>query len=83
MPVHSAKEIVNSEQLAAREFFVEVEHREAGKVKYPGAPYKLSATPWGVNRPAPLLGEHNEEVYCGMLGYSKQDLVKLRQAGTI
>ena len=83
MPVYTAKEVVNAEQLEAREFFVEVEHKEAGKVKYPGAPYKLSGTPWSVNRPAPLLGEHNVEVYCGVLGYTKQDLVKMRQAGVI
>ncbi len=82
-PVQSVKDLVNTEQLAAREFFVEIDHKEAGKLKYPGAPYKLSATPWEVKRPAPLLGEHNEEVYYRMPGYTRQDLVKLRQAGVI
>ena len=82
-PVQSVKELVNAEQLAVRDFFVEIDHPEAGKFKYPGAPYKLSATPWTVNRPGPLLGEHNEQVYCQMLGYTRQDLVKMRQAGVI
>lgn len=82
-PLNTVKEAINSEQLAVRDFFVDVDHREAGKFKYPGAPYKLSGTPWRVKRPAPLLGEHNEEVYCQMLGYSRQDLVKMRQAGVI
>ncbi len=82
-PVRTVKQLVEDEQLAYREFFVEIDHPEAGNLKYPGAPYKLSATPWQVKRPAPLLGEHNEQVYCQMLGYSRQELVKLRQAGII
>ncbi|MFC1986940.1 CoA transferase [Chloroflexota bacterium] len=82
-PVQSIKDSLESELLAARDFVVEVKHKEAGKIKFPGAPYKLSGTPWRVKSPAPLLSEHNEKVYCQMLGYSKQDLVKMRQAGII
>jgi crotonobetainyl-CoA:carnitine CoA-transferase CaiB-like acyl-CoA transferase len=61
-PVRSVKELVADDQLASRDFFVDIEHPEAGRLKYPGAPYKLSVTPWQVNRPAPLLGQHNEEI---------------------
>ncbi|MFC2070821.1 CaiB/BaiF CoA transferase family protein [Chloroflexota bacterium] len=82
-PVPSAEEVFNSEQLAARDFYVEIDHKEAGKLKYPGAPSKLTGTPWRVKRPAPLLGEHNEQVYCQMLGYTKQDLAKMNQDGVI
>jgi crotonobetainyl-CoA:carnitine CoA-transferase CaiB-like acyl-CoA transferase len=82
-PVTSAEEVVNSRQLEARGFFVEVNHPEAGKIKQPSVPYQLSETPWALDRPAPLLGQHNEEIYCQRLGYSKQDLVKLREAGII
>ncbi|MCR4394522.1 MAG: CoA transferase [Dehalococcoidales bacterium] len=82
-PVRSVKDLVGDEQMAFREFWVELEHPEAGKLIYPGAPYKLSATPWRVEKPAPLLGQHNEQVYCQMLGYSRQDLVRMRQAGVI
>lgn len=82
-PVRTVEKLVNDEQLAFREFFVEIDHPVAGRLKYPGAPFKLSATPWGIERPAPLLGEHNERVYCKMLGYSKRDLVRMRQAGVI
>lgn len=81
--VRTVKDLVNDEQLAERDLFVEIDHPEAGKLKYPGAPYKLSGNPWAVRRPAPLLGEHNEQVYCQMLGYTRQDLVKMRQAGVI
>jgi crotonobetainyl-CoA:carnitine CoA-transferase CaiB-like acyl-CoA transferase len=77
------KDLITDEQLTARDFFVEINHPVMGKLKCLGAPYKLSATPWTIKRPAPLLGEHNEQVYCQRLGYSRQDLVKLRQAGVV
>jgi CoA:oxalate CoA-transferase len=82
-PVRNTKEVVNDPHLKVREYFVEVEHPATGPLKYPGAPYKLSETPWKVDRPAPLLGEHNEEVYCQRLGYPKEELSKLRQGGII
>lgn len=82
-PMNTVRELLGSELMAAREYFLEFDHPRAGKLKYPGAPYKLSATPWSVNRSAPLLGEHNEEVYCGRLGYTRQELVTLRAQGVI
>ena len=82
-PVRTVKDLLTDEQLTARDFFVEIDHPVMGKLKCLGAPYKLSATPWTIKRPAPLLGEHNEQVYCQRLGYSRQDLVKLRQAGVV
>lgn len=82
-PVYRIDEVVNSEQLKARQFFVEIEHPRAGVFKYPSAPYKFTVTPWRVKCPAPLLGQHNEEIYCGRLGYSKEDLVRLREANII
>jgi crotonobetainyl-CoA:carnitine CoA-transferase CaiB-like acyl-CoA transferase len=81
-PVYDVDDFVNAEQILARDFFIEVEHPEAGKYKYPGAPYKFSANPWIIRRAAPLLGEQNEQVYYQM-GYTKQDMVKMRQAGVI
>jgi crotonobetainyl-CoA:carnitine CoA-transferase CaiB-like acyl-CoA transferase len=82
-PVRSVKDVVADEQLAYRDFFIEIDHPEAGLLKYPGAPYKLSATPWRIRRRAPLLGEHNAEVYGRRLGFSEAELKKLTQAGVI
>lgn len=81
--VNSPQDLVNSPQLRARGFFVEIEHPEVGRIEYPTAAYRFSKTPWSAQRPAPLLGEHNERIYCGLLGYSRQELVKMRQAGVI
>ncbi len=82
-PVRTVREVVNDEQLAYRSFFVEIDHPAAGHFKYPGAPYKLSATPWAVKRPAPRLGEHNEDVYGRMLGYNQSELTAMKKAGII
>lgn len=81
-PVRTPLDVVSDEQLASRQFFVEIDHPVAGKLKYPGAPYKFSQTPWCAQSPAPLLGQHNREVY-GKLGYGDRDLLKLEQAGII
>ena len=81
--VRSVKDLVNDEQLADRQFWQTIHHPIAGNIKLPGPPFKASVTPGIITRPAPMLGEHNEKVYCQMLGYSRIDLVKLRQAGVI
>jgi crotonobetainyl-CoA:carnitine CoA-transferase CaiB-like acyl-CoA transferase len=81
--VSSVEDLFHSKQMKARDFFVEIEHPETGQIPYPSAPYKYSETPWRVERPAPRLGEGNARIYCERLGYSKEDLVRMRQAGVI
>jgi crotonobetainyl-CoA:carnitine CoA-transferase CaiB-like acyl-CoA transferase len=80
--VASPEDMLNSPHLKARNYYVEVDHPVAGPLTYPGAPFKMSETPWRPGR-APLLGEHNEEVYVGTLGYSRADMVDLSRAGVI
>ena len=82
-PLYTAKEILTDRQMAARGFIVEIEHPESGNLKYPGVPYKFSEIVPELPVAAPLLGQHNEEIYCGRLGYTKHDLVKLGEAGVI
>jgi CoA:oxalate CoA-transferase len=82
-PVCSAEQVFKSPQTQARGFYVEIEHPTAGKLMYPGQPYQFSKTAPNNNHGAPLLGQHNEEVYCNRLSYTKQDLAKLREAGII
>ncbi len=81
-PVTGPEDLLNDRHFKEREFWVEVDHPQTGKLTYPGAPFKMSETPWQVSR-APLLGEHNEEIYCQRLGYTKEDLVRLRQSEVI
>jgi crotonobetainyl-CoA:carnitine CoA-transferase CaiB-like acyl-CoA transferase len=82
-PAYTAEQFFNSPQTIARDYLVEIEHPDAGVLKYPGLPYQFSKTGRPTKLPAPKLGQHNEEVLAGRLGYSKQDLVKLKQAGVI
>ncbi|MBI4498173.1 MAG: CoA transferase [Chloroflexi bacterium] len=80
--VATTEDLFKSPQLRARDFFVEIDHPATGPLMYPGAPYQMSESTWRWDH-APLLGEHNEEVLCGRLGYTREDLTRLRQAGTV
>ncbi len=81
--VCDSKDLVNSEQYKARESFIEIEHSKTGTIKYPYAPFRFSGTPCKITRPAPLLGEHNEQVYVKSLGYSPDQLARLKETGVI
>jgi len=61
-PLHNVQQVVDDPHTKAREMVVEMEHPEAGTVYGLGIPVKLSATPGSIRRPAPLLGQHNDEV---------------------
>ena len=69
--------------LQERGAFVKEEHPVAGTVVIPGAPFQLSETPWNLRAPAPLLGQHNEEVFSQMLGYGAQDLAGWSAEGVV
>ena len=81
-PVNEAEDLDKSQQMKHRCFFVTAEHPEAGKLQYPAASYRFSQTPWAVERAAPLLGQHNEQVY-SRLGLTTLDLSRMRTAGII
>ena len=82
-PYYTSPETLGLEQLALRGTFTEVDFPRAGRVRVPLPPYKLSATPPRYARPAPLLGEHTQEVLCGLLDYDRADLPVLRRLGVI
>lgn len=81
-PVRTVGEILEDPHLASRGYFVEVDHPDAGRLKYPGPLCRPSETPARIAR-APRLGEHNEEVFCGRLGVAREELPVLRRAGVI
>lgn len=83
-PLGNAKDLLENEQLAARKYWVEVEHPELGAtITYPGAFTTLSENPWKIRRRAPLIGEHNTEIYEAELGLSKEDIMSLKQGKII
>jgi crotonobetainyl-CoA:carnitine CoA-transferase CaiB-like acyl-CoA transferase len=78
-PVFSPSEIVESKHLAARDYWVRVAHDDLGEsFIYPGAPWILAETPWRQRGRAPHVGEHNEDVYCGLLGMDEAAVRRLR-----
>jgi crotonobetainyl-CoA:carnitine CoA-transferase CaiB-like acyl-CoA transferase len=80
--VHDMEDLVQSPQLAARNYFQSVDHPIAGPLTYPGPPIRMSETPWRAGR-APLLGEHTSEVLCGEIGLTAGDLDVLRGQGVV
>ena len=80
--VRNAEDLLECPQLASQDFYRSIGHPLLGKNLFPGPPCKMSETPMQIGR-APLLGEDNEEIYCLRLGYTKSDLVELKQAGII
>ena len=82
--VQSPEQVMNSPHLAERDFFVELDHPEAGTLKYPGPGFLIDgANPMQSTRGAPRLGEHNEEIYGGRLGLSSEELSRLGAARVI
>jgi crotonobetainyl-CoA:carnitine CoA-transferase CaiB-like acyl-CoA transferase len=61
----------------------EVTHTAMGRVRADGLPVRMSRTPWRIERGAPCLGEHNEEVFGRLLGLSSEDVAQLRAEGAI
>jgi crotonobetainyl-CoA:carnitine CoA-transferase CaiB-like acyl-CoA transferase len=81
--VFTVAEAAEHPHLAARGYLTELDHPVLGRVRDLGAPFKLPASPGGPTRPAPLLGEHNAEVYGERLGLDATALAELRRDGVV
>lgn len=75
--VNTVADLLNDPQVQAREMLVDIDYPGLGEVPVPGVVVKLSETPGGIERRAPAVGEHNEEVYCGLLGLPREELSTL------
>jgi len=82
--VSTVEDLMNNPQLEALGYFNDIEHDELGRtLKYPGAPYHLSETPWKIRRRAPLIGEHNQEIYEKELNFSPEEINLWKQKNII
>jgi crotonobetainyl-CoA:carnitine CoA-transferase CaiB-like acyl-CoA transferase len=82
-PAYSPRDMAADSQLEARDFWIEVEHPELNDVlTYPSTFFKIEGMPFEVRYRAPLIGEHNQEVY-QELGFSEEELSILKQANII
>ena len=82
-PVLRGPDLLADRHYAERDTFISVDHPQVGPKQYPGIPWKMSATPGEVRSPAPTLGQHNREVYGGLLGLTGEEIDALEAGGVI
>ncbi len=82
-PLRTVDALLTDPQVIARSMAPLFDYGALGRIPVPGTPMKLSVTPGRIRTPSPGLGEHNQEVYGGLLGLSTERLAGLKQAGTI
>lgn len=80
-PVRGYDEVRQDDSLS--DLFEDIDRKDTGPISFPGAPYQIEDAPRTQSSPAPYLGQHNPDVYCDTLGYTKEQLVKLYQTGII
>ena len=78
-PALSASDLAEDKQLEAREAFARLPHPEVGSRLHMGIPWLLAESPNGVRAPAPLLGQHTDEVMRDVLGYAPEEIARLKE----
>ena len=82
-PVLRGPDLLANEHYAERGTFVTVDHPQVGPKQYPGLPWKMSATPGEVRWPSPTLGQHNRDIFGGLLGLTAAEIDALESGGVI
>ncbi len=82
--VRAPEALLDDAHLGDRGFWKQVEHEELGRsFIYPGEAAIYNGSPWAISRRAPLIGEHNAEIYCGELGLSRGEISVLAESRVI
>jgi len=81
--INTIDQVVDHAQVRARGSLVESTHPVAGSIRMTGPPVRMSDTPGTVRTPAPLLGEHTEEILRDRLGTTAEEIARLKNAGII
>jgi|TARA_B100002003_G_scaffold248387_1_gene282059 formyl-CoA transferase len=81
-PINDYAEVMADAHVRARELVVETDHPTLGRIQTLGTPLKLSETPLTPGRPAPLLGQHTDEVL-SQAGFSADEIAELRRLGAV
>jgi crotonobetainyl-CoA:carnitine CoA-transferase CaiB-like acyl-CoA transferase len=82
-PVNSAPAVMADPQIQSRDYFVAIDRAVVGTHLYPGAVARIPDAPLRADAPAPLLGEHNRQVFAELLGMSDDDIAELERSGVI
>lgn len=82
-PIYSVDEAFADRQAVARGAVVQIEHAQAGEIRLLASPIRMSETPVDTYNAPPFIGQHNEEVLGGLLGYSPEKIQALKDKGVI
>ena len=82
-PVNPAPAVMADPQIQGREYFVAIDRAVVGTQLYPGAVARIPETPLRADTPAPLLGEHNQQVFGEVLGMTDDEVAELERTGVI
>ena len=82
-PVQNCMDIHQDENLEAFDFWHWLDHKTMGPSPYEGLQHRMSRTPGELRFPAPVLGQHNEEIFSGMLGLSAAEIEQLKKENVI
>ncbi|MHB9091160.1 MAG: CoA transferase, partial [Chloroflexota bacterium] len=82
-PIRTVPQVIECPQLSHLGYLVELDDPKVSGLRLPGVPVQLSESPGQVRSAAPSVGQHNQEVYEGLLGYSKERLDALYRGGVI
>jgi CoA:oxalate CoA-transferase len=82
-PINTITEAFTNPQVIAREMIVDLKQPDIGEVPVPGIVVKLSETPGKIEAPAPTIGQHNQDIYCGLMGLSDLEIERMKSEGII
>jgi crotonobetainyl-CoA:carnitine CoA-transferase CaiB-like acyl-CoA transferase len=82
-PIYQLDDIVKDIHLLERDMFITVDHKNAGQVKLVNFPVKFSETPVKVENASPVIGEHNESILKRILGYTDEQIDKLKREAIV
>lgn len=81
--INSVAQLLEGEQLRARDMVLSIPHPTAGLLRLVGTPIRFGGAPGSIDLPPPLLGEHSDEILGKLLGYSSHEIADLRRDGII
>jgi crotonobetainyl-CoA:carnitine CoA-transferase CaiB-like acyl-CoA transferase len=82
-PLYDFEDVENDPQVAENQMIISYDHPKAGAVRTLGIPIKFSETPGEINRPAPLMGEHNAEMLREFGGYTDEEIAEMQARGVL
>jgi formyl-CoA transferase len=82
-PINNFEQVFSMSHVREREMLVKMEHPTIGELPLVGSPLKMGSTPVGYRLPPPLMGQHTKDILRDVLGYSDEEVAKLKESGCV